>query len=265
MATAVPRSTEVVHTLRRSSCLSVSNPCVIMCSLCLCVFYVQSQSGSVHGSMEPASYTGQRWETHGTPRHWYWPIRGFLDSIKAMMKGEVYIGRGCRQRGLRRSPYCNNYKVSNYGRRAAVELFEKHLLSSPKLLEELWTLSGCRLACRCRPEQDCHGDVIIRQFRLRHPSAHDHNDPFSAAPKTNELQFLAKLRETTESDDGSTADESAPPERFRMGGIRSPDDGGFWLQYSRTLTVKPWRRQVDGQPSFESTPKTAGGREWNSP
>ena len=77
------------------------------------------------------------------------PIKVCLDGIKAMMKGDVYIGRGCRQRGLKHSPYCNNYKVANYGRRAAIELFEKHLLSSPQLLEDLWTLSGCRLACHC--------------------------------------------------------------------------------------------------------------------
>ena len=63
------------------------------------------------------------------------PIRGHLDGIKAMMKGDVYIGRGCRQRGLKRSPHCNNYKVANYGRRAAIELFEKHLLSSPSYLK----------------------------------------------------------------------------------------------------------------------------------
>ena len=26
------------------------------------------------------------------------PIRGYLDGIKAVKKGDVYIGRGCRQR-----------------------------------------------------------------------------------------------------------------------------------------------------------------------
>ena len=162
-------------------CESLSNPCGIMCSLCL---------GSVHGSMEPAWYTSRWWEVHWTPL--VLPIRGCVGCIKAMMKGDVYIGRGCRQRGLKRSPYCKNHKFANYGRRAAVELFEKHLLSPPHLLEELWTLSGCRLACHCRLEQDFHGDVIIRQFRLRFPSAYDRNDPLSAAPKTNELQYLAK-------------------------------------------------------------------------
>ena len=113
-----------------------------------------------------------------------------------------------------RSPYCNNHKVATYGQRTAIELFEKHLLSSPLSLDDLWTLSGCRLACHCRPEQDCQGDVIT----LRYPSADDRNDPLSAAPKTEELQYLAKLRETPESDDGSTADENAPPTRSGWSG-----------------------------------------------
>ena len=33
------------------------------------------------------------------------PVRGHLD------KGDFYFGRGCRQRGLRRSLYANDYKV----------------------------------------------------------------------------------------------------------------------------------------------------------
>ena len=148
-------------------------------------------------------------ETRDTPMAL--PIRGYLDGMKAMMNGDVHIGRRCRQRRLQRSPHCNNCKVANYGRRAAVELFEKHLLSSPQLLEDLRTLLGCRLACHCRPEQDCHGGVIIHQFGTRYPSAYDRIDPLTAAPNTNELQYMAKLREAPDSDDGSTADESAPP------------------------------------------------------
>ena len=31
------------------------------------------------------------------------------------------------------------------------------------------------------------------------------------APKTDVIEYMAKLRETPESDDGSTADEDAPP------------------------------------------------------
>ena len=37
------------------------------------------------------------------------PIRGCLEDVRAMMKGDYCIGRGCRQRDLPRSPCRNNY------------------------------------------------------------------------------------------------------------------------------------------------------------
>ena len=148
------------------------------------------------------------------------------------------------QRGLKRSPFCNNYKVANYGGRAAIGLFDKHKLSSLELLEESWTLSGCRLTCHCRPEQDCHGDVIIRQFRLRYPSAYDRNDPLSAAPQTSELQYLAMLRETPESDDGSTADENAPPRGSGWLGQGPPMmvGSGYSVEFRKYPEDSGWKR-----------------------
>ena len=89
--------------------------------------------GSVHGSAgQPVacrSILGDAREA--TPL--VLPIRGDLEDIQAMMQGDVYIGRGCRQRGLKRSLYCNNYEVASYGRQSAIEHFEKHLLSSTSL------------------------------------------------------------------------------------------------------------------------------------
>ena len=38
------------------------------------------------------------------------PIRGHLDSIGRMMVGDYYIGRGCRQRGLSQSLFCNDFE-----------------------------------------------------------------------------------------------------------------------------------------------------------
>ena len=37
------------------------------------------------------------------------PIRGYLDDIRRMLVGDFHIGRGCRQRGLSRSEYCNDF------------------------------------------------------------------------------------------------------------------------------------------------------------
>ena len=40
------------------------------------------------------------------------PVRGYLDDIRRMMVGDYYIGRGSRERNLRRSIYANEYKVA---------------------------------------------------------------------------------------------------------------------------------------------------------
>ena len=172
------------------------------------------------------------------------------------MKGDVYIGRGYRQRGVNR-----NCKVANYGRRAAIELFDRHLLSSPQLLEDLWTLSGCRLACHCRAEQDCHDDIITRQFGIRYPSAYDRNDPLSAAPNTNELQYWQNCVRRLMAMMGR---------QLTRARLREVQDGWdkvppwWWVPatvFENTVTAKPWRHQVDGQSSFDGTPKISGGRE----
>ena len=40
------------------------------------------------------------------------PVRGHLDSMKRLLKGDRYIGRGSRQRSLVKSRHCNTFKVS---------------------------------------------------------------------------------------------------------------------------------------------------------
>ena len=72
----------------------------VFLSLFKCHVQVQSQMGSVHGSAGQTvacrSILGDAREA--TPL--VLPTRGDLEDIKAMMQGDVYIGRGCRQRGL---------------------------------------------------------------------------------------------------------------------------------------------------------------------
>ena len=53
------------------------------------------------------------------------PIRGHLDSIKRLLRGDVYIGRGSRQRSLPKSRYCNTFKVSQVGRSLAISSFRQ--------------------------------------------------------------------------------------------------------------------------------------------
>ena len=48
------------------------------------------------------------------------PVRGHLDSIKRLLKGDLYIGRGSKQRCLAKSRCCNTFEVSQHGRAAAI-------------------------------------------------------------------------------------------------------------------------------------------------
>ena len=61
------------------------------------------------------------------------PTRGHLDSVKKFMRGDLYIGRGSRQRSLGRSRYCNNFKVAEVGRDRAIQEFRTYLLGDKKL------------------------------------------------------------------------------------------------------------------------------------
>ena len=150
------------------------------------------------------------------------PIRGHLDSIKRLLKGDVYIGRGSRQRSLPKSRYCNTFKVSQVGRAVAISSFRQALLADPALHNSLWTLSGTRLVCHCRATEDCHGDVLVEEFKKLYPAAHDRNQPHGVPPGHEILSFLARLREEPESDEGSSPDEGVPMKFAGHRGIGSP-------------------------------------------
>ena len=139
------------------------------------------------------------------------PIRGHLDSIKRLLKGDVYT--------LPKSRYCNTFKVSQVGRSIAISSFRQALLADPVLHDSLWTLSGTRLVCHCRATEDCHGDVLVEEFKKLYPAAHDRNQPRGVPPGHEILSFLARLREEPESDEGSSPDEGVP---MKLAGIGSP-------------------------------------------
>ena len=101
------------------------------------------------------------------------PIRGHLDSIKQLMLGDLFIGRGLRQRGLKKSLWCNPFKVSEHGRALAESKFEHHSRTDQDLNEALWQLSGARLVWNCRPGESCHADIIRTVFSERFPDVYD--------------------------------------------------------------------------------------------
>ena len=78
------------------------------------------------------------------------PTRADLETVKRMMKGDTYIGRGCRQRGLTRSVFGNPYKLCDYGRSRAVAKYRQLLDDSLELSGQLLNLSGRRLLCHCK-------------------------------------------------------------------------------------------------------------------
>ena len=135
------------------------------------------------------------------------PIRGWLDGIRRLMRGDFFVGRGSTQRRLKRSAFCNDYKVSAYGREEAIWRFEQKLKTDQEVRESLWTLSGLRLVCHCTPTQDCHADATIQEFRLLFPGAYDRNDGTAGPPSSQVLNFLARLREEATSDEGSSEDD----------------------------------------------------------
>ena len=133
------------------------------------------------------------------------PVRGHLDAIKCLMKGDLYIGRGCRQRGLSCSQFANPYKFAKFGRSRAIELFSTFLQDNAQL-----RLSGLRLVCRCGPQQPCHADILISAYSHSFPGAFDRDESHSGVPPTSDqLNYLAELREEHDSSEGSTADEDA--------------------------------------------------------
>ena len=94
--------------------------------------------------------------------------------------------------------------------RSRSRVFGKHCALTLSSSIRFWTLSGTRLVCHCRATEDCHGDVLIEEFRKLYPAAHDRNQSYVAPPGPEILNFLARLREEPESDEGSSADEGVP-------------------------------------------------------
>ena len=105
---------------------------------------------------EHTTYAGQRSVV---------PTQMRRGSVRRLLRGDLYIGRGCRQRGLAKSCWCNDYKVSVHGRATAISKFSEKLQYDDALRADVWSLSGLRLLCHCTPMQSCHADVIIGEYR----------------------------------------------------------------------------------------------------
>ena len=120
------------------------------------------------------------------------PVRAVLDSVNALMRGDCYIGRGCRQRGLTRSRFANPFKIAEFGREQAIaQCIERYLEDDAQRKSALWTLSDLRLICHCAEHQACHADSLIAAYRDAFTKAHDLNDHAVNPPSSQQLNFLA--------------------------------------------------------------------------
>ncbi len=85
--------------------------------------------------------------------------------------GAVYVGRAAP--GLPASPFANPHRVGKpcrvascggavHGREEAIESFRRDLRDDPDLVERARReVVGRDVACWCRPDEQCHGDVVL--------------------------------------------------------------------------------------------------------
>ena len=138
------------------------------------------------------------------------PSRGFLDDVRVFKRGDVYIGRGSKQRGLGSSIWGNPFKVKEHGLQEAVRLFRVHLANDAKLKSEVPKLAGKRLLCHCKLGDACHGDVLIECFIQLHPRAYVVG--VTAEPPSEAVALAAaRAREECEPDTDTDFDEDAAP------------------------------------------------------
>lgn len=82
-------------------------------------------------------------------------------SVKSGKHYDIYIGRP----SIWGNPYSS--KPSKYAKeivnnkREAIEKYKNYILNNPELLEKLNELRGKTIACWCKENEKCHGDVLI--------------------------------------------------------------------------------------------------------
>jgi len=76
---------------------------------------------------------------------------------------------------MRPTKYGNPFKVSDFEREESLRLFDLYLdrclLSDPHFLDPL---KGYDLACACKQDEPCHGDILLA--RIKTNNQNDHGD-----------------------------------------------------------------------------------------
>ena len=116
--------------------------------------------------------------------------------------------------------------------RSRSRVFGKHCVL---ILSSSIRFGLCRERGHCRATEDCHGDVLIEEFRRLYPAAHDRNQPRGVPPGPDILSFLARLREEPESDEGFQSGRGRSLQAFWPSRQRSTYESGRWLRTARVL------------------------------
>ena len=131
------------------------------------------------------------------------PVKDCLEQVKRLMRGDLYVARGCQQ-GLGRSLLCNAFGVLVCWGDLAVQQFTEELKANGELL---FLVSGKRLFRRSFPHRRCRADIIGGLF----PWAYDRYGPAAAPPSAEVWNYLAVLQMEPDEEEDSTADESPAP------------------------------------------------------
>ena len=158
------------------------------------VHHLDSQlSGEVTSSLVQHRRPGSSEFSSGPHTLSILPIRAHVDEVKSLKKGDVYIGRGCKERLLMPSFWANRYKVARYGRSRCLALHKQEIEEDPQYERRIHELTGKRLLCHCRKNQSCHGDNLIQLYHRVYPAAYDRMVT-DRAPTSAELNALAEAR-----------------------------------------------------------------------
>ena len=117
------------------------------------------------------------------------PVIGHLDSIRRLTKGNLFFGRGCRQRSL----------VAASSQIQWQSLEEHEQLNFSRSTWMTIHFGPC-LLCHCGAQQPCHADILISAYSRSFPDAFDRNDVLTSPPPTSDqLSYLAEVREEHDS------------------------------------------------------------------
>ena len=89
------------------------------------------------------------------------PSRACLAEVKTLKQGDIYVGRGSKQRGLLPSFWATRYKVS-FGRDRAVALHRAEVREDPQYGRRVHELSGKRLRSATRTISEIFSTIGIR-------------------------------------------------------------------------------------------------------